>query len=231
LPLFPLAARWPFIIMAACLAWSAAPAQQRDAPAAAPAATPEQLAAARAAERQIILACTSDAYNSLHIAATYFEVAGRSQEKTMSFASQAGEPGRAIAGDLFNEVAAGTVRSAARFATVRLFKCLEVNKFPMDAEVGAPLSDICWARSEVIHHSSVLKAQSKTREEALASLQARFRDTRTFPPSFLEGVNNLIYERNDNAAQVRDSQKSFYWTCLRADRPAGTAAKQPGAAN
>ncbi len=217
-------ARRALIILIACLFCPAAPAQQPEAPAGGP--TPEQRAAAQAAERDIIIACTSDAYNSLHIAATYFEEVGRSQEQTMALASRAGEPGRAIARDLFNEVAVGTVHNAARFATVRLFKCLELNKFPMDPDVGAPLSDLCWARSEVINHSAVLKAQKKTREEALAALKAHFRESRTFPPSFLEGMNSLIYSRDDNAAQVRDSQKSFYWSCLHADRPpAGAAPK------
>ncbi len=172
--------------MIAALSWRTAPAQPAESPAGAP--TPEQRLAAQSAEREIILACTSDGYNALHIAATYFEEVGKSQEQTMAFAGRAGESGRAIARVLFSEVAAGTVRGAARFATVRLFKCLELNKFPMDAEVGAPLSDLCWARSEVINHSSVLKAQKKTREEALLALKAHFRDGRAFPPSFLERV-------------------------------------------
>jgi hypothetical protein len=207
----------PLAIIAACLCCGAAAAQQ--AAAAAAEITPEQRAAAQAAERQIIASCTSDAYNSLHIAATYFEVAGKSQEKTIAFAGQIGGPGVAIARDLFHEVDDGTVHTAARFATLRLFKCLQASKFPMDPEVTAPLSDLCWARSEVIHHSSVLKAQKSSREQALAALQARFRDARMFPPSFLEGINNLVYERDDNPAQLRDSQKSFYWSCLRAEQP------------
>src|SRR5579862_1925272 len=160
-PCFALTIGFAFVLL--CSAVAAQTPGAAAAPAA-PAVDPpnaEQYAAMREAERRIIMVCTSDAYNALHIAAHYFEIASKSQDQTMELATRAGEPGRAIARDLFVEAAAGTVKSAPRFATMRLFKCLETNKFPMDPEIGAPQSDLCWARSEVINHSSVLKAQKK----------------------------------------------------------------------
>ncbi len=208
---------WHFLLALVCgLAWPALAQQPAQPPAADSKAraqpTPEQ-----SSQRKITLGCAAEGRLALRIATAYFVVNGRSRDATLAYAARAGEAGKALAGELFGQVDAGSVTGAPRFATLRINKCLDAASFPMDREVTPAMSDLCWARSDVIYQSMLLKEAGKSREEAEAALRQGFTNTVAFPTAFLQRINKIVYDGVTSQEQAAESQSAFYMDCLVAE--------------